>query len=113
MTDRSLQHITAIADLIRTGTAEQALLAALGKRFAELSPAELCSALQDATTMAEKQTLVGTNAEWTAWGIIARSTGSSPSPCSPSKWGAHASRLPGCQTSPVGRPAGYFTAAGH
>jgi hypothetical protein len=41
--------------LISTGATEQALLAAVERRFPDLSPAELSSALQVATTAAERQ----------------------------------------------------------
>jgi hypothetical protein len=44
-----------ITRLISTGTTEQALLAALARRFPELTSAELSEALQVATTAAERQ----------------------------------------------------------
>jgi hypothetical protein len=44
-----------IKHLISTGTTEQALLAAVARRFPDLSPAELSQALQVATTAAEQQ----------------------------------------------------------
>jgi len=46
---------TAITRLISTGTAEQALLAAVAHLFPNLSPAELSAALQVATAAAERQ----------------------------------------------------------
>lgn len=46
---------TAIATMIRTGTTEQALLAAVAHLFPNLSPAELSAALQEATAAAERQ----------------------------------------------------------
>jgi len=46
---------TAITRLISTGTAEQALLAAVAYLFPNLSPAELSAALQVATAAAERQ----------------------------------------------------------
>jgi len=46
---------TAITHLIRTGTTEQALLAAVAHLFPELTIAELSQAMQDATAAAEKQ----------------------------------------------------------
>jgi hypothetical protein len=48
---------TAIAAMIRTGTTEQALLAAVARQFPELSLAELSAALQDATAAAERKGL--------------------------------------------------------
>ena len=50
------QVTTAIAAMIRTGTTEQALLAAVAHLFPELTIAELSAALQDAAAAAEKQT---------------------------------------------------------
>ena len=46
---------TAIAKLITSGTTEQALLAAVARRFHDLTTAELSQALQVATTAAERQ----------------------------------------------------------
>jgi hypothetical protein len=46
---------TAIAKLITAGTTERQLLAAVARRFPELSPRDFVAALQDATTAAEKQ----------------------------------------------------------
>jgi hypothetical protein len=43
-----------IRHLISTGTPERQLLAAVAKRFPELSSAELSAALQEATTAAER-----------------------------------------------------------
>ena len=48
---------TAITHLIRTGTTEQALLAAVAHLFPDLSPAELSQALQVATAAAERKAL--------------------------------------------------------
>jgi len=48
---------TAIAAMIRTGTTEQALLAAVAHLFPDLSPAELSQALQCATAAAERKAL--------------------------------------------------------
>ena len=48
---------TAITHLIRTGTTEQALLAAVGHLFPQLSPAELSQALQVAQAEAERKVL--------------------------------------------------------
>ena len=44
---------TAIATMISTGTTEQALLAAVAKRFPELTSAELSQALQVAQARVE------------------------------------------------------------
>jgi uncharacterized protein (DUF433 family) len=46
---------TAIATMIRSGAAEPQILAAVARRFPDLSPAELSQALQVATTAAERQ----------------------------------------------------------
>ena len=46
---------TAIARLIASGVAEQALVAAVAQRFPELTRTEFVVALQDATAAAEKQ----------------------------------------------------------
>jgi hypothetical protein len=46
---------TAIAAMIRTGTAEQQIVAAVVRRFPELERAEFVAALQDATAQAERQ----------------------------------------------------------
>jgi hypothetical protein len=46
---------TAIAHLISTGATEKALLAAVARRFPELTPAELSAAPQVATAAAERQ----------------------------------------------------------
>ena len=46
---------TEITRLISTGTTEQALLAAVARRFPELTPAELSAAIQEATAAAERQ----------------------------------------------------------
>jgi len=48
---------TAITHLIRTGTTEQALLAAVAHLFPQLSPAELSQALQVAQAEAERKVL--------------------------------------------------------
>jgi uncharacterized protein (DUF433 family) len=45
---------TEIARLISSGTTEQALLAAVARKFPELTTAELSAALQDATAQAER-----------------------------------------------------------
>ena len=46
-----------IRHLISTGITEQALLAAVARRFPELTPAELSAALQEATAAAERSAL--------------------------------------------------------
>jgi hypothetical protein len=46
---------TAIAAMIRTGAAEPQILAAVVRRFPDLSPAELSQALQVATSAAERR----------------------------------------------------------
>jgi hypothetical protein len=46
---------TAIAAMIRTGTAEPQILAAVARRFPELTRTEFVVALQDATAQAERQ----------------------------------------------------------
>ena len=46
---------TAITRLISTGTTEQALLAAVARKFPELTRSEFVAALQDATEAAERQ----------------------------------------------------------
>jgi hypothetical protein len=47
---------TAITRMISTGTTEQALLATVGRRFPQLTPAELSVALQEATAAVERRT---------------------------------------------------------
>jgi uncharacterized protein (DUF433 family) len=44
-----------IVPMITAGTTEQALLAAVARRFPELTPAELSAALQEATAEAERR----------------------------------------------------------
>ena len=46
---------TAITKLITAGIAERELLAAVARRFPELTHAEFAAALQDATAAAERQ----------------------------------------------------------
>jgi hypothetical protein len=46
---------TAIAAMIRIGTAEPQILAAVVRRFPDLTRTEFVAALQDATAAAEKQ----------------------------------------------------------
>jgi hypothetical protein len=46
---------TAIAAMIRTGTTEQQIVAAVVRRFPELERAEFVAVLQDATAQAERQ----------------------------------------------------------
>jgi hypothetical protein len=46
---------TEITRLITTGTTEQALLAAVARRFPELTRTEFLAALQDATAQAERK----------------------------------------------------------
>jgi hypothetical protein len=52
------QDLTAtITRLITTGTTEQQLLAAVARKFPELTRTEFVAALQDATALAERKAL--------------------------------------------------------
>jgi hypothetical protein len=55
MTTDTTPVTTAIAAMIRTGTAEPQILAAVARRFPELTRAEFVAALQVATAAAERQ----------------------------------------------------------
>jgi hypothetical protein len=55
MTTDTTPVTTGIAAMIRTGTAEPQILAAVARRFPELTRTEFVAALQDATAAAEKQ----------------------------------------------------------
>jgi hypothetical protein len=48
---------TAIAAMITAGTTEQELLAAVARKFPDLTRTEFVAALQDATAQAERKTL--------------------------------------------------------
>jgi hypothetical protein len=55
-TSTDMARIAAImVPMITAGTTEQALLAAVARRFPELTPAELSAALQEATAEAERR----------------------------------------------------------
>jgi hypothetical protein len=55
MIDDTSPITTAITKLIAAGTTEHALLAAVARRFPDLSRRDFVAALQDATAAAERQ----------------------------------------------------------
>jgi hypothetical protein len=55
MTTDTTPVTTAIAAMIRTGTAEPQILAAVARRFPDLTRSEFVAALQDAVAEAERR----------------------------------------------------------